>query len=82
MKLKRARKIIKAATIQPGANIAGACDIGIATYVGMGAVVIDQTQVGSHSVIGAGAVVIEQVPDHVLAVGVPAKIVKKNIPGK
>jgi acetyltransferase-like isoleucine patch superfamily enzyme len=69
-------------TVQPGANIAGACDIGPATYVGMGAVVIDHVKVGSHSVIGAGAVVIEDVPDHVLVVGVPAKIVKKDIPGK
>jgi sugar O-acyltransferase (sialic acid O-acetyltransferase NeuD family) len=69
-------------TIQPGANIAGACDIGAATYVGMGAVIIDHTRVGSHSVIGAGAVVIEEVPDHVLVVGVPAKIVKRDIPGK
>jgi len=69
-------------TVQPGANIAGACDIGPATYVGMGAVVIDHMKVGSHSVIGAGAVVIEDVPDHVLVVGVPAKIAKKDIPGK
>lgn len=70
------------ATIQPGANIAGACDIGAATYIGMGAVIIDHIKVGSHSVIGAGAAVIENIPDHVLAVGVPAKIVKKHIKGK
>jgi sugar O-acyltransferase (sialic acid O-acetyltransferase NeuD family) len=69
-------------TIQPGANIAGVCNIGAATYVGMSAAIIDHTEVGSHSVIGAGAVVIENIPDHVLAVGVPAKIVKKNITGK
>jgi len=69
-------------SVQPGANIAGACEIGAATYVGMGAIIIDHTKVGSHSVIGAGAVVLEEVPDHVLVVGVPAKIVKWNIPGK
>ena len=43
-------------TIHPGANVAGACEIGEATYVGMGAVVIDHTKVGRHSVIAAGAV--------------------------
>lgn len=69
-------------TIQPGANIAGACEVGAATYVGMGSVIIDHTKVGSHSVIGAGAVVIENVPENVLVVGVPAKIVKQNISGK
>jgi len=69
-------------SIQPGANIAGACRIGEATYIGMGAVVIDHITIGSHSVVGAGAVVTEDVPDNVLVVGVPAKIVKKNIAGK
>jgi acetyltransferase-like isoleucine patch superfamily enzyme len=48
----------------------------------MGAIIIDHIRVGSHSVIGAGSVVIEDVPDHVLVVGAPAKIIKKNIPGK
>lgn len=70
------------ATIQPGANVAGACRIGDATYIGMGATVIDHISIGSHSVVGAGAVVTKDVPDNVLVVGVPAKIVKENIEGK
>lgn len=69
-------------TIQPGANIAGACRIGAATYIGMGAIVIDHMTIGAHSVIGAGAVVTAHVPDKVLAVGVPARVVKENIAGK
>lgn len=69
-------------TIQPGANVAGACSIGDATYIGMGAIVIDHINIGSHSVVGAGAVVTKDVPDNVLVVGVPAKIVKANIAGK
>jgi serine acetyltransferase len=48
----------------------------------MGASVIDHINIGSHSVIGAGAVVIRDVPDHVLVVGVPARIVKEGIEGK
>ena len=67
---------------QTTANIAGACEIGSATYIGMGSVLIDHTKVGSHSVIGAGAVVLEDIPDNVLAVGVPARIVKRDISGK
>jgi sugar O-acyltransferase (sialic acid O-acetyltransferase NeuD family) len=69
-------------TIGPGANIAGSCRIGPATYIGIGAVVIDHLSVGAHSVIGAGAVVTKDVPDHVLVVGVPARIVKEGVPGK
>ncbi|HEV8712227.1 MAG TPA: acetyltransferase [Candidatus Binatia bacterium] len=69
-------------SIQPGANIAGACRIGEAAYVGMGATVIDHITIGAHSVIGAGAVVTTDVPDHVLVVGVPARVVKENIAGK
>jgi acetyltransferase EpsM len=70
------------ATIGPGANVAGNTAIGEATYVSMGAIVINGLRVGAHSVIAAGAVVIEDLPDHVLAVGVPAKIVKEGIIGK
>jgi len=69
-------------TIHPGANIAGACRIGDAAYIGMGAVVIDHVTIGSHAVVGAGAVVTKDVPDNVLVVGVPAKIVKQDIKGK
>lgn len=69
-------------TIHPGANIAGACRIGDAAYVGMGAVVIDHITIGAHSVVGAGAVVTKDVPDNVLVVGVPARVVKKDIAGK
>lgn len=70
------------ATIHPGANIAGACRIGEAAYIGMGAVVIDHVTIGAHSIVGAGAVVTEDVPDNVLVVGVPARVVKEGVAGK
>lgn len=69
-------------TIGPGANIAGNCRLGAHTYVGIGATVIDGVQIGRHCVIGAGAVVTKDLPDRVLAVGVPAKVVKEGIEGK
>ena len=70
------------ATIQPGANIAGACHVGEGAYIGMSAVVLDRKKIGSHSVVGAGAVVTADVPDRVQVVGVPARIVKRDIDGK
>jgi acetyltransferase-like isoleucine patch superfamily enzyme len=63
-------------------NIAGNCRIGAHTYVGIGATVIDGIKIGRHCVIGGGAVVTKDLPDRVLAVGVPAKIVKEGIEGK
>ena len=69
-------------TIQPGVNIAGKCHIGPQTYIGIGATVVDHIKIGAHSVVGAGAVVTQDVPDHVLVVGVPAKVVKQGIEGK
>lgn len=65
------------ATISPGANIAGGARIGDRCYVGMGAVVLDQVAIGSGAVVGAGAVVTRDVPERVLMMGVPARIVKR-----
>jgi acetyltransferase EpsM len=69
-------------TLSPGANVAGKCSVGSCTYIGMGAVVLDNLTIGSHAVVGAGAVVTRDVPDHVQVMGMPARIVKENIPGK
>jgi sugar O-acyltransferase (sialic acid O-acetyltransferase NeuD family) len=68
-------------TIQPGANIAGACQIGARAFIGMGAVVLDHLKVGTGSVVGAGAVVTADVPERVMVMGVPARIVKEGIEG-
>mgnify|MGYP000408262092 CR=1 FL=1 len=51
--------------------------MGVGVYVGIGATVIDHITIGAGSVIGAGAVVTKDLPDRVLAVGVPAKVVKE-----
>jgi acetyltransferase EpsM len=69
-------------SLQSGANVAGSCRIGDATFVAMGAVIIDHLTVGAHSVVAAGAVVVTDVPDRVQVVGLPAKVVKKNIEGR
>jgi acetyltransferase-like isoleucine patch superfamily enzyme len=53
--------------------------IGDGTWLGAGAKVLDGVTIGSHAVIGAGAVVREAVPDHAVAVGVPARIVSSRV---
>lgn len=68
-------------SIMAGANVAGSCRIGERTYIGMGAVVLDHLTIGSESIVGAGSVVTGDVPDNVLAVGVPARVVKDGVHG-
>jgi sugar O-acyltransferase (sialic acid O-acetyltransferase NeuD family) len=64
--------------VNPGASIAGLVTIGDRTTIGIGATVIDKIHIGTHSFVGAGAVVVNDVPDDVVVVGIPAKILKKN----
>ena len=69
-------------TIQPGANIAGQCEIADRCYIGIGANIIDGIRIGSRAVIGAGSVVSADVPDRAMVMGLPARVVKRNIDGK
>ena len=47
-------------------------------WFGVGAIVLDGVTIGKGSVIGAGAVVTRDIPPYSVAVGVPAKVVKKR----
>lgn len=64
--------------VAPGAAIAGMVRTGNKTMIGIGSTVIDGIRIGSNSVVGAGAVVVNDVPDNVVVVGVPAKVLRKN----
>ena len=68
------------AHISPGARLGGAVKIGRGTWIGIGATVIPKVKIGEGSVIGAGAVVLEDIPPHVVAVGVPAKVIRSLHP--
>ena len=50
--------------------------LGDRVSVGAGAVIIGPVRIGSHCVIGANAVVTHDVPDHSIAAGVPARVIK------
>jgi acetyltransferase EpsM len=64
--------------INPNATIGGDVRVGEGCYIGAGAVVIEKRTIGAWSVIGAGAVVTRDLPDGVTAVGVPARIVRRQ----
>jgi len=65
-------------TIGPSANVNGDVRLGDGAYIACHAVVLQGISVGNWSTVGAGAVVIEDIPEKVVAVGVPAKVVKRR----
>lgn len=61
----------------PGTNLAGKVMVGEGCYFGLNACVINGKTIGEWSTVGAGAAVISDIPSKVVAVGVPARVVKK-----
>lgn len=51
--------------------------IGKGVWMAPGCIVIQGVEIGDNSVIGTGAVVNKDIPKNSVAVGVPAKVVKK-----
>ncbi|KAB2953754.1 acetyltransferase [Heliorestis acidaminivorans] len=66
------------ATIAPSVNLSGGAYIQKGCDLGTNSTVLPALSVGKWSIIGAGAVVTKEVPEQVTAVGVPAKVIKKN----
>lgn len=51
--------------------------IGDGSYIGINAVIVGNVKIGKHCVIGANSIVTRDIPDYCVAVGSPAKIIKK-----
>jgi len=66
------------AHISPNASLGGASRLGAISHLGLGAVVLPGVSVGSESIIGAGAVVLKDLPSKIVAVGVPARILRRT----
>lgn len=64
--------------ISPGAILAGNVIINNNSIIGIGSKIIEGIVIGNNVTIGAGAVVINDIPDNCIAVGVPAKVIKKK----
>jgi sugar O-acyltransferase (sialic acid O-acetyltransferase NeuD family) len=62
------------AHVSPHATLCGHVEVGEGTHIGAGAVVIPKVKIGRWCRVGAGAVVVTDLPDHVTAVGNPARI--------
>jgi serine O-acetyltransferase len=66
-------------TIGGNATKFGMPTIGNGVYIGAGAKILGPVVIGNYTVIGANAVVVTDIPSNCLAVGVPARVIRKDI---
>ncbi|MBI4339604.1 MAG: acetyltransferase [Chloroflexi bacterium] len=64
------------AHLSPGVYLGGHVQVGQRTHIGIGASVVNDMTIGPGSIIGAGAAVVENIPPGVVAVGVPARVLR------
>lgn len=56
--------------------------IGDGSWLGHGAVVLPGVTIGAHVVVGAGSVVTTDLPDRCVAVGNPARVIRRHVDGQ
>lgn len=66
------------AHISPGAILCGNVSIGELSWIGAGSVIIQGITIGKNVTIGAGTVIISDVPDNVVVVGNPGRIIRNK----
>jgi sugar O-acyltransferase (sialic acid O-acetyltransferase NeuD family) len=69
------------ASLGPNAVMAGSTRLGAFSALGLGASVVQAVSIGEHTVIGASAAVVRDIGDHVVAVGVPARVIRERRSG-
>jgi sugar O-acyltransferase (sialic acid O-acetyltransferase NeuD family) len=64
--------------IGPGAVLCGRVHIGKNSWVGANATIRPRVTIGDNAIVGAGAVVVSDIPNNVVVVGVPARVIREN----
>ena len=70
------------AVISPCAFVAGACTIGERAYIAACVPVKENISIGADSIIGMGSAVLRDIPEGVIALGNPARVMKNNESGQ
>jgi len=70
-------KIGEFVELSPGTHISGNCLIGSFSVFGTNSTILPKITIGENVIIGAGAVVTGNIESNSVAVGIPAKIIKK-----
>jgi sugar O-acyltransferase (sialic acid O-acetyltransferase NeuD family) len=63
--------------IGPGCALGRAVTLADGVFMGIGSVALHNATIGAWTIVGAGAAVVRDLPDHVVAVGVPARVCRK-----
>jgi acetyltransferase-like isoleucine patch superfamily enzyme len=56
--------------------------VGSASWIGHGSIVLGGVTIGQHVVVGAGSVVTDDLPDYSVAVGNPARVIRRYVDGE
>ncbi len=64
--------------VGPGVHIPGHVKVRSHTFIGVGSSCVNSVTIGSNCLIGAGSVVTKDIPDNVIAVGVPARVIREK----
>jgi sugar O-acyltransferase (sialic acid O-acetyltransferase NeuD family) len=71
-------RVMANSVISSQVNLGGGVTVGDSTYIGMGALIKEGIKIGSNSIIGMGSVVYNDIPDGVIALGNPARVMRNN----
>ncbi len=66
----------EACHVAPGCALAGAVTVGARAFLGVGCRAIPGVRIGEDATVGAGAVIVRDLPAGVIAMGVPARVVR------
>ncbi|MBI5296951.1 MAG: acetyltransferase [Chloroflexi bacterium] len=69
-------------SLAPGVTVGGVVRIGAFSAISLGANIIHGKKIGAHTVIGAGALVRSDIPDHCVAYGLPARVLRPRAEGE
>lgn len=64
--------------LAPGTRLAGNIKVGEGTFVGIGSAIIPDLVLGKKCILGAGSTLLADLPNHCVAVGAPAKVIKQR----
>lgn len=64
--------------VNPGVILCGNVEVDNYAFIGAGSTVIENIKIGENSIIGAGSVVINDIEPNVVAVGNPAKVIRRR----
>lgn len=70
------------ASISAGSIMGGHVKIGKYSAITLGVVIVDRITIGENTVVGSGSLVVKSLPNHVLAYGNPASIIRERKPGE